>query len=88
MLRPWRIAETEDDILQTRGLSSWPMYTVDTNIRSGTSRIKYQVSDLPVENVGRIKAQVSSGISCIPRLILITINQRKCREIRRSFDDR
>lgn len=81
MLRPWCITETEDDVLQTRGLGCRPMNAVDTDIRSGTSYIEYQVSDLPVEDIGRIETQTSSGISGIPRLILITINQRKCREI-------
>lgn len=52
MLRPWCIAETENDVLQTRGLSCRPMNTVDADIGSGTSRIEYQISDLPVEHVG------------------------------------
>ena len=52
MLRPWCIAETEDDVLQARGLSCRPMNTVDTDIGSGTSRIEYQIFDLSVENIG------------------------------------
>ena len=61
------------------------MNATDTDIRSTTSCIVHQVSDIPVECIGRIETQTSSGTSGIPRLILIAINQRKCREIRRRF---
>lgn len=88
MLRAWRIAETEDDILQACGLSCWPMNTINADIRSGTCCVKYEISDLPVKHIGRIESQTSSRISCIARLVLITVNQRECCEIRSGFDTR
>ena len=88
MLRAWRIAETEDDVLQACGLSCRPMNTVNAELRGGTCCVKYEISDLPVENSGRIESQTSSRISCIARLVLVTVNQRECREIRRGFDGR
>ena len=88
MLRAWRIAETEDDVLQACGLSCRPMNTIYVEVRSGTCCVKYEISDLPVENSGRIESQTSSRISCIARLVLVTVNQRECREIRRGFDGR
>ena len=88
MLRAWRIAETEDDILQACGLSCRPMNTVNAEVRSGTCCVKYEISDLPVENSGRIESQTSSRISCIARLVLVTVNQRECREIRSGFEGR
>ena len=81
MLRSWRIAETEDDVLQTRGLSCRPVDSIYAEIGGGTGCIEYQVPDLPVENIGRIKSQTSGRIGCIPWLILITVNQRECSEI-------
>ena len=88
MLRAWRIAETEDDVLQACGLSCRPVNTINADIRSGTCCVKYEVSDLPVENSGRIESQTSCRISCISRLVLVTVNQRECREIRSGFDSR
>ena len=88
MLRAWRIAETEDDVLQACGLSCRPMNTVNADVRSGTRCVKYEISDLPVEDIGRIESQTSSRISCVARLVLITVDQRECRKIRSSFDRR
>ena len=88
MLRAWCIAETEDDVLQACGLSCRPMNTINADIRSDTRCVKYEISDLPVEYIGRIESQTSSRISRIARLVLITVNQRECREIRSGFDSR
>ena len=64
------------------------MNTINADIRSGTCCVKYEISDLPVENSGRIKSQTSPRISCIARLVLITVNQRERREIRSGFNSR
>ena len=88
MLRSWSIAETEDDILQARGLRCRPMDPVYADVGGGAGCIEYQVPNLPVENVGRIETQTPGRIGSTSWLILITVDQCKCSEIRSSSDSR
>lgn len=74
MLSAVRLAHPEDQVLQTRSLRRWPMDTIDDYLGRNSSRIKYEIADLPIKYNDGKEAQCSCGISCVTGLILVAVD--------------
>ena len=82
MLHPWRLAHSEFKVLEACRLSRGPVNAKYSRTDGNIGHIDYDVSDLPIEDVGRFPCQCSSG------LVRVGVDDRNSREIRRCLDHR
>ena len=86
VLCPLHGTQAKRQILQACRLTCGPVDTVETFVSRHRSRIKDQILNLPVENVGGFEAQSAGRVSCITGLILIAVDERKVVERRAGLD--
>jgi hypothetical protein len=78
MLRSGGCTHLKHNILKTRGLGGWPVYSGCGRGRGNAGHIKDKIPDLPEEHVGGPPVQIL-------RVIFVAVDQAESRESSGSF---